>query len=292
MMNICRDKNIQGVVRIAAEKSGPRVVMFAGVHGDEVSGVHAIEKLLFDFFGGKRELMQGSLTLARANEHALSAERRYIKHNLNRLFRDDCGSEIDRASYEFGRAQELKTILQNCDYFLDFHSAPIAQEPFLVAELKAVEFFGKLAIPRIVTGWSKFSGGVIGGDAENYANAHGAMAATLESGSHFEKSSIDVAYKTAVSLLAVLSMIDGVRKKEVPEVELFDVYAVVLKEFNDFCYVGEVTNFQFLKRGEAFASQNGRPVTALEDSYLLIPMKPEDTRIREEVCYLGRKITA
>ena len=291
-MIIAKDANIQGVVRITAEKNGPHVVMFAGVHGDEVSGVHAIEKLLFDFFGGKRELMQGSLTLVRANEHALSAERRYIKHNLNRLFRDDYGPEIDRTSYEFARAQELKTILQNCDYFLDFHSAPIAQEPFLVAETKAVEFFGKLAIPRIMTGWSKFSSGAIGGDTENYANAHGAMAATLESGSHFEKSSIDVAYKTAISLLAVLGMIEGNGEKSAPEVELFDVYAVVLKEFDDFRYVGEAKNFQFLKKGEAFASQNGHPVSVLEDSYLLIPMKPEDTKVREEVCYLGRKFTA
>jgi succinylglutamate desuccinylase len=95
-MIISKDANIQGAVRIIAEKKGPHVVMFAGVHGDEVSGVHAIEKLLFDFFGGKRELIQGSLTLARVNEHALSAERRYVKHNMNRLFRDDYGPEIDR----------------------------------------------------------------------------------------------------------------------------------------------------------------------------------------------------
>jgi predicted deacylase len=54
-------------VRITAEKNGPRAVMFAGEHGDEVSGVHAIEKLLLGLFGRKRTLMQGSLTLVRAN---------------------------------------------------------------------------------------------------------------------------------------------------------------------------------------------------------------------------------
>src|SRR5262249_32750783 len=154
---------------------------------------HAIEKLLFDFFGGNRELLQGSLTLVRVNEHALAAERRYIKHNVNRLFRDEYGPDIDRDSYEFRRAQELKPILEHCDYFFDFHSAPIAQEPFLVAEQKAVAFFSQLGIRKIMTGWGKFSSGAIGGDTENYAGAHGAIAATLESGSHFEKSSNDVA---------------------------------------------------------------------------------------------------
>src|SRR5262245_7951926 len=166
-MVISKDPNIQGAVRIAGNEKGPRVVMFGGVHGDEVSGVHAIEKLFFDFFGGKRVLTRGSLTLVRVNEHALAAERRYIMHNLNRLFREDYGPEIDKASYEYGRAQELKTVLRDCDYFLDFHSAPIAQEPFLVAEQRAVEFFGKLGVPRIMTGWSKFASSTIGGETEN-----------------------------------------------------------------------------------------------------------------------------
>ena len=53
-MLIAKDTDIQGVARITADMTGPRVVMFGGIHGDEVSGVHAIEKLLFDFFGGKK----------------------------------------------------------------------------------------------------------------------------------------------------------------------------------------------------------------------------------------------
>jgi hypothetical protein len=31
-------------------------------------------------------------------------------------------------------------------------------------------------------------------------------------------------------------------------------------------------------------------MTVSEDSYLLIPMKPSDTKLHEEVCYLGRKV--
>jgi succinylglutamate desuccinylase len=162
-MKISRDQSIRDVVHIVSDAPGPRVVMFGGIHGDEVSGVHAIEKLLFDFFGGTKTLVRGSLTLTRGNEHALAEERRYIKHNLNRMFRETYGPEIDNASYEYRRAQELKTVLKDCDYFLDMHSAPTAQEPFLVAEPSAVDFYQKLGIPKIMTGWSKFSSGTIGG---------------------------------------------------------------------------------------------------------------------------------
>ena len=287
-MKIAKDPALQSVVHITTDVAGPRAVMFCSVHGDEVSGIHALEKLFFDLFGGKQKILKGTLTLVRGNEEAFEVERRYIKHNMNRMFRDEYGSEIDRASYEFRRTQELKPILQNCDYFLDFHSAPIAQEPFLVAERHAIDFFRKLGIPKIMTGWNKFAKGPTGGDTENYANAHGALGATLKSGSHFDKRSNDIAYAAAVSFLAQLGMIKGDGGAHVASAELFDVYRVVTKEFADFTYAGGVKNFQFIKKGDAFAFQNGEPVKVLEDTYLLIPMKPEDTKIYEEICYLGR----
>ncbi|HEY6895324.1 MAG TPA: succinylglutamate desuccinylase/aspartoacylase family protein [Rhodanobacteraceae bacterium] len=291
-MNMAKDPAIPGVVRITTDVPGPRVVMFSGVHGDEISGIHAVEKLFFDFFTGARTLRTGTRTLARANAEAIAAERRYLKHNLNRMYKDDYGPEIDRNAYEYRRAQELKSILRQCDYFLDLHSAPIAQEPFLIAEQHAIDFFAELGLPYIITGWNKFSGGTTGGDGENYANAHGAKAATLESGSHFEKRSNDVAYRTVVTMLSLLGMIDAVADAKREEAEIIDMYAVVTKEADDFRYVGDVRNFQRLARNEAFAYQGGKPITVAEDSILLIPMKPEETRVHEEVCYLGRRYDA
>ena len=289
-MIIEKDPSIHDVVRIAGDVDGPRALFFSGIHGNEVSGVHAIEKLLFDFFGGARVLKRGTLTLVRANEQALAAEQRYLKLNMNRLFRDGYGEGVDRTCYEFLRSQQLKPLLETCDYFLDFHSAPSAQEPFLVAERKAVDFYRRLGIGQIITGWSKFSAGSIGGDAENFAGSHGAVAATLESGSHFDKSAIDVSYSTAIAMLQLLDMIERPQPKPVIRPTIVDMYAVVTKDFADFRYEAEVTNFQPIKNGATYACQNGRPLTVTEDSYLLIPMKPEDTRIGEEVCYLGRRI--
>jgi hypothetical protein len=66
----------------------------------------------------------------------------------------------------------------------------------------------------------------------------------------------------------------------------------VTKDFADFRYAGEVKNFQLFRKGEAFAFQNGRPMVVAEDTHLLIPMTPADTRIGEEICYLGRELAA
>jgi len=289
-MKIARDPAIPGVIRITTDAAGPRVVMFSGVHGDEISGIHSVEKLFFDFFTGARTLLKGSLTLARGNARAIAAERRYVTYNLNRMYKDEYGPDIDRNEYEYKRAQELKSILRDCDYFLDLHSAPIAQEPFLIAEQHAIDFFARLGLPYIIMGWNRFSGGTTGGDGENYANAHGAKAATLESGSHFEKRSNDVAYRTVITMLSLLGMIEPVADEKRAEAEIIDMYAVVTKEADDFRYAGEVRNFQRFARNEAFAFQNGKPMTVSEDSILLIPMKPEDTKVHEEVCYLGRRL--
>jgi len=290
-MLIERDPAIEGVVRVKGDAAGPRVVMFCGIHGDEVSGIHAIEKLFYDLFAGSRTLARGSLVLARANAAAFKAGRRYVKHNMNRLFTDSYGPEIDRTSYEFRRTRELKPLLEGCDYFLDFHSAPLADHPFIVAEQRAVGFYRRLGIPRIMTGWSKFSSGPIGGDTENYANARGAISATLESGSHFDKASNDIAYRAAVSMLSILSMLETNEPAEASgEPEVVEMYSVITKEADDFRYGEGATNFKPLRSGEAFAYQNGQPLTVSKDSYLLIPMKPEDTKLHEEVGYLGRKV--
>jgi hypothetical protein len=87
-------------------------------------------------------------------------------------------------------------------------------------------------------------------------------------------------------------MIDEAKPQPEGPLEIVDVYAVVLKESDDFRYAGKVDNFQVIKKGDAFAVQNGQPLTVEEDSYLLIPMRPEATRLGEEVCYLGRRIEA
>ena len=90
--------------------------------------------------------------------------------------------------------------------------------------------------------------------------------------------------------LSLLGMIEGDEKPATARADVFEMHSVVTKDFDDFRYAGEPGNFQFVRKGEPFAYQNGQPMNVREDSYLLIPMKPSETRLHEEVCYLGRKV--
>lgn len=281
-----------GIFSFDSGVPGPRVVSFGGVHGDEISGVRAIERLAGEFSSGVKKLLKGNLVLAIANKEAVKQGKRYAKHNLNRLFKDKYDDSIDVRSYEYFRTQELKVLLQQCDYFFDLHSAPIAQDPFIIVESPYVGLFSKLGIQKLITGWGKFSEGPIGGDAENYANQHGAWSATLESGSHFDPESIEIAYRSLVLFLIELGLISAtvLPQKRGQTVEIFDMYKVQTKNFEDFAYDGDMKNFTYIPAGESYAHENGSPLVVAEDSYVLVPMKPEEIRIGEEICYLGRKI--
>jgi hypothetical protein len=99
-----------------------------------------------------------------------------------------------------------------------------------------------------------------------------------------------VSYRTTLTVLQLLDMIEQIEVKRVITPTIVSRYAVYTKDFPDFRYAGEATNFQFLRNGQVYAYQNGRPLIVTEDTCLLIPMKPEDTRIGEKVCYLDRKV--
>lgn len=101
------------------------------------------------------EILKGTLTLVFvANEEAALVSKRYVRHNMNRCFRDDLA---DDGSYERKRANELKKILDAAEYFLDLHSTSGPSEPFLFSERKNLEFAKKLDVPYVIVGWNELS---------------------------------------------------------------------------------------------------------------------------------------
>ena len=287
-MSIEPVEGITGAISMKARRPGPRVIVFGGVHGNEAAGITAVEKVTSDFSSDALTLLNGSVVLVGANEHAIRSGERYVRYDLNRLFKDSYDESFDTDAYEYVRAQTLKPLLRECDYFLDLHSAASAREPFLICEAGPALFFRMLGLPKIVTGWSSFA--EIGGDTENYANAHGAIAATLESGGYTDPASVAASYATIIDLLTGLDMLEGAKKEKTP-VEAFDLYKVVLKKNDDFRYLVSPENFLTLPKGAAYASQGGKELTVTEDSYLIIPAPPERRNVGQEICYLGRKVS-
>ncbi len=280
------------VVRFEGDQDGPEVVAFGWEHGDEVAPAKGLLRVCREFVFKRRALVRGTLTFVLcANEEAAAQNKRFVRYNLNRLYRDTYEPDIDTSSYEYQRAQQLKRYLEDCNVAILVHAASIADEPFLVVEKQHVVAFAPMGIAKVVTGWMAQDCDTAG-DSETYANKHGAVACTIESGDLTSKKSEDAAYLAVLRQLDALNMIEPALGTFPPtEIEEFHIYRTIEKKSNDFQWAIEPKNFLFLPRDTVFAWQLGSvAVMTEEDSYMLIPQLAEKQNIGEYMCFLARKV--
>jgi hypothetical protein len=126
---------------------GPRVLLQAGVHGDEVAGIFALEEIL-----PRIKVHSGSLIIfPRMNPPAIQINRRYYNMDLNRVFP---GLPIP-APYEYSLAREIYGLVKNqrLEYVVSLH------ESRNMHTLRRAKTFGQTIIygveppPRMIWAW-------------------------------------------------------------------------------------------------------------------------------------------
>jgi predicted deacylase len=138
------------VIALDSGKPGPRALITALVHGDEICGAVALDFLL------RSELRPryGRLVLVFANPAAYGAPRgplRCVDEDLNRLWSreilDGPGDSVERA-----RARELRPLLDGADLLLDLHSTTHDSPPLALCgpTEKAAGLALGLGMPRFV----------------------------------------------------------------------------------------------------------------------------------------------
>lgn len=200
-------------------RPGPRVMINALTHGNEMCGAHAVARLLDE---GVRPPI-GTLTLGFANVGAYESfdpaypfVSRFLDEDFNRVW-DAATLEGPRQSRELERARAMRPVIDRIDHLLDIHSTELPQAPMLLAGTRAKN----LALARAV-GYPRHvvldGGHKAGRRLRDYAqfDAADARATSLlvESGSHFDRRAADVALRTALLFLRHHGMIDnaGIRR--------------------------------------------------------------------------------
>jgi predicted deacylase len=291
-------------ITFAATSPGPRLIVTAAVHGNEVCGTVAIRRLLDEIEQGRIVLTAGQLTLVPiTNPLAYQRKQRNGDRNLNRRL----APTGEPREFEDHVANWLCPLLARHDVLLDLHSFRAAGEPFAMVgpqdnegtlepfEHAALEeaLVVRLGVRRIVDGWlSTYAGGVerrrarppvAGGGAldldpdygvgtTEYMRRMGGWALTLECGQHDDPQAPEVAYRAILNTLAHLRLIDAPLPSPVSGVEALRLCDVVDKLHADDAFSRAWTSFDEVRAGDLIGTRHdGAAVRAQADGRIVFP---------------------
>lgn len=296
--------------QFAGLKPGPRLLVTAAVHGNEVAGVGAIQRVLQMLDEGSLTLLQGTLTMIPiVNPLAHRLQRREGDRNLNRNLRL---TPIPQ-DFEDRIANQLCPWLAASDVLLDLHSfnnpgpafAMLGPrnndgdlEPF---RHQSAESALALAVgtTRIVEGWlstyalglkrraDKASDGSrrmalqqdphYGVGTTEYMRSQGGYGITLECGQHEDPQGPEVAFKAIVRTLVLLGMVaPGSADVEAADpqrpVELLQLYEVIDREHGDDQFERPWASFDAVSEGQRIGTRaDGTPVLAPSGGHIVFP---------------------
>lgn len=206
--------------RIDSGVPGPHAMITALVHGNEICGAIALDRLLRD------EVMpaRGALSLCFVNVEAYNRfdpkdpnASRFVDEDMNRVWAEAV-LEGDRNSSELSRARDLREYVDTVDFLLDIHSMDDGPKPLALSGplAKGMAFATKLGVPEIVVADSGHAAGVRLRDYGAFGRPESAKNAVLiECGAHWRRGTDQVAIDAAYQFLAMLEVVDAVPEPSV-----------------------------------------------------------------------------
>jgi len=265
--------------KVEGEKAGFASLILGGVHGDEPCGVEAIGEV----FSGL-DISSGKVYFGYGNPRAISAQKRFIDANLNRLFVDeDQLSEEEKDSCEHERAQHLKKYLDKSEVLLDLHASKTpSSPPFIICEENAEDLAKCLPAEIIVSGFDDIQPG----GTDYYMNKSGGIGICLECGYANDPKSTRVAKEGIISFLKAQDHL-----RETPEptagqshVHIYDRH---LTQTDNFQLTKQYDDFEKIAEDEVLGVDGGENIQAPQDSIILFARDCD--KADEQAFMLGKK---
>ena len=129
------------------DSSGPVILIEAGIHGDEIAGVHALSRIL-----NKISVSSGKLIIFPCmNIPAYNAGKRFINKDLNSVFPGIKGEQL----YEFDLAREIYNMVsdEGIQYLLTLHESRYLHNPTKPRTFGQTIVYGVKPMPTYLTTW-------------------------------------------------------------------------------------------------------------------------------------------
>jgi len=288
------------VLQFGPGGNGPHLVISGAVHGNEKCGTTAIDRLIRCIDDGRIAIISGTLTLIPiSNPLAFQLNKRFIDRNLNR----NMYPKEHPQAYEDYLDNELCAIFRKASHLLDLHSFTAPGEAFVFLgppRKSEADFARALGVRNFAHGWQdSYKGKEKSGNplesqgTTEYTRLSGALAVTLECGSHKDPEAVEVAFQAILNALEYLGLatidpdlFDPRPVSQGPEqvVRMTDVF---YKE-DEGRFAKPWKNMDFVKKGELLATFNsGKQIQAPEDGFVIMPVEHE--KIGEEWFHFGVK---
>lgn len=290
------------------DESGPTLVVFGSVHGNEAGGVLALQEIAADLPDLAAKL-RGRIYFLAGNTRAICRGVRFIDADLNRHWTPENiknnrpGSQISTRRAEDKEQKELLSVLEEIlataraeVYAVDLHSTSAEGVPFATVgdTLRNRDFARKFPVTILLGIEEQLEGTIL-----EYLNNVGAVTLGYEGGQHYAESTIAV-HRALVRLALVNTGI--VRREDLPDFEkqreilaaatgrprIVEIrYRHAISETDDFKMELRFENFQPVRRGELLARQKSGAVYAPETGLILMPLYQA---LGEDGFFLGREV--
>ena len=214
---------IAGVWQFAAGAPGPHVVVTALIHGNEIGGAWALDRLLR---AGKAPL-RGRLSLVFANLDAYArfdpdnpTASRFADEDMNRLW-EAAVLDGPRDSRELARARALRPVIDSADVLLDLHSMLWPGDPLILCgpTPKGRRLACAVGTPGLVVADRGHLGGRRLIDYAPFVDlTQDRTAILVEAGQHWEKATVDAMLGSVAGLFAATGLGPPVAPRTPPRV--------------------------------------------------------------------------
>lgn len=285
-------ESVDRIIWSHKKDAGPVVVIFAGIHGNEIAGLHASWRLARSL-SEKTDMLKGSVYMISGNLKAIREGVRYLDRDLNRLWREVSNGALENDFYspEMEEAEELLATLNEIINehrfvtqdlkFIDLHTTSAESCAFILfndtlENRKSASYF---PVPQILGIEETIHGTLL-----SYINDLGYPAIGFEAGKHEAKSSID---RTEAFLWLYLhhTQLYPLKLREVHYYEkmmqgdsdiennYYEIsYHYYVEDASQFNMKSGFMNFDTVYKGDLLAYEKGEPVYAPKSGLIFMPL--------------------
>lgn len=260
----------------------------AGVHGNEPSGVKALQNI-FQELEKSRPNMAGVLLGVKGNRKALEEGQRFIDEDLNRTWKKENLEKQEPESHEQMEMREIVEVLRDYSkekyperFFIDCHTTSSDSLPYIsVQDVGKNDVFAHKFPVYIVRGFSD----IVDGSIDKYFSKQGLTGFTFEAGQHTSPTSR--ANHEAIIWLAIKEacQLDVEKVPCYPAcVEIFDelfkegqktfqiIYRHGIEDVKEFKMEPGFENFEKIEKGQLLAVQDGEELRSKWDARIFMPL--------------------